>query len=128
MTVTLRQIIEAQNAMQSLVVQQLPVKQAYHLARLIRMCEPEVKQFNEQRNALIKEHGKERLATEGERPMHGDTVHEVSPDQLPIFRAKLQELLETEISLDRPKIVLNGTLQITAAELMALDPFVTVEE
>jgi len=127
-TVTLRQIMDAQTALQALTVQQLPVKQAYHLARLIRACEPEVRQFNEQRNALINTHGRERPATEAERPMHGETVIEVEPEQFVIFREKMAELLETEVTLDRPKIALNGSLQITARDVLTLEPFVTIDE
>lgn len=128
MTVTLRQIMEAQPALQSLVQQSLPVKQAYHLARLLKTLEPEVQAFQEQRNALIKKHGRERPASEAERPVHGETVVEVEAAQFTIFRERVNELLETEVTLDRPKIALNGSLQMTARDLLVLDPFITVEE
>ena len=127
-TVTLRALVEAQPALRALAEQSLPVKQAYHLARLIRALEPELAAFETQRRALFARHGRERAATDAERPAHGETVIEIAPAAIAAFRVELAELLETTIEVDRPRIALNGALQITGVHVLALEPFVTVGE
>ncbi len=123
--VTLRELLEAQPALQRLSNEKLPVKVAYNVARMMRVVQPEVEDFYKQRNALVKEYGVTRAATEAERSMHGDEVTEVPKDKLDTFREEIDGLAQEVVVLEREPLKITDSFPaITAADLLALGPLV----
>ena len=123
-TISLRELLEAQPALQRLSTEKLPVKVAYNVARMMRAVQPEIEDFYKQRNALVKECGVTRPATEAERPMHGDEVTEVPKDKLEEFRREIDELASEKITLEREPLKIEGLPEMTAADLIALGPLI----
>jgi hypothetical protein len=116
-----------------LTMLRLPAASAYHIARLARLVDVEVKAVQEQRNAAIKELGAPRPATEAERAAGTEPeVVEVTAANRALFNDRMIELaaVPTTIPANRVQLTfaaLNGCT-ITAADLLALDPFVEVVE
>jgi hypothetical protein len=87
MTLTFAQAIAAEQAFASLAKQPVAPKLAYRAAKWLRLLAPETKQFEEQRQALARQHG----ATD-DQP--------VPNDQIAAFVAELNELAVVEVTID----------------------------
>jgi len=116
-----------------LTMLRLPAAGAYHVARLARLVDAEVKAVQEQRNAVIKELGAARPATEAERAAGLDAeVIEVLGEHRAEFNQRMIELAAVPTTLNANRVqltfaALNGCT-ITAADLLALEPFIEVVE
>lgn len=120
MQITLAQLMDAQPALERLAAERLPVKAAYRVAKVLRLVRPEVQQFVDQRNALIRELGAERTTPTG------DVAIEVTDANRAAFVAKVTELAAIEVRIDIEPIDV-GTLdgvQVAAVDLIALDRFI----
>jgi hypothetical protein len=117
--ITIAHLMDAQPALERLASTPLPVKTAFQVAKLLRLARPEIQQFTEHRDALIRELGAERR--------HGaETLIEVTPANREAFIAKVQELaaLEVTLPIDPVEIAaLDGT-SVSATDLLALDRFI----
>jgi hypothetical protein len=119
-TITLGQLMEAQPALERLAGERLPVKTAYRVARVLRLVRPEIGQFVEHRNDLVRELGVER------RTATGEMITEVTEGNRPAFFAKVAELASCEVRLEIEPIeiaALDG-VNVTAADCVALDWFI----
>jgi hypothetical protein len=119
-TTTLAQLMEAQPALERLAAERLPVKAAYRVAKVLRLARPEIEQFIEQRNTMIRELGAER------RQANGETTVEVTPANRDVFVAKVTELASLEVTLEIDPLevgALDGAA-LTATDLLALDRFI----
>jgi hypothetical protein len=124
-TMTLRAVLEAQPALDRLAGEKLPVRLAYHVAKLVKLVRVEVEDFNAQRFKLVKEYGVTRPATEAERPVHGPEVIEVPPEKIAAFQQELATLVDEPVTFDRAPLSITDTFpNITAADLVALGPLV----
>ena len=124
-TTTLGALVQAEEALGRLAAQRLPIKAAYQLSKLLRLVPAETKHFHEQKNAFVKELGKERDCTPLERQRHGPTITEVTPENRAAFFAKIEELSTLAVALDAQTVPLADIEDITisAADLIALEPF-----
>jgi hypothetical protein len=126
---TLGALIEAQPALERLAAARLSVKTAYHIAKLIRLATPELQQFQTQRNALVQTFGAERPATAAERAANQGqpTTLEVTPENRPAFFAQVAELVSIPTTLAWTPLAIEALdgVEITAADLLALGPFLT---
>ena len=128
---TLGQLLAAEPALARLADLRIPVKPAYHLAKLLKLVRVEIQQFHEQRHAVVRELGVEREPTGAERAQHGPgAVMEVAPGNLPEFRRRLDELSAIEVTLPWTPIDIAslGAVDISAGDLDALGPLVTMNE
>lgn len=119
-TLSLGSLFDAQPALDRLAAERLPVKTAYRVAKVLRLVKPEIQQFVDQRNALIRELGAERTLPTGE------TTIEVTDANRDAFVAKITELASLEIRLDIEPVDV-GTLdgvQVSATDLLALERFI----
>jgi len=126
MVLTLRELLDAQTALQRLASEKLPVKLAYNIARLLKEIQPELDEFYKQRAALVEKHGQRRKATELERPQHGPEVVEVLSENLPAFRRDVDELINVEVTINREPLSMDGLPDITPADLLVLEPLFEV--
>lgn len=125
-TLSLGALVNAEPALSRLGTQRLPAKTAYQVAKLIRKVADDTKHFQGQRNALIKELGADRPATDAEKATgSGETVTEVTVENRPAFFARLQELADVSVDLDATPVDLATLGEISPADLIALGPLVT---
>jgi len=114
MKVTLGQVLEAQAALGRLSQERLPIKTAYWITKLVRLCTEEVKTFMEARSTAITECD----------VANGDTIDVRRPGYA-AFKAKMDDLVAVEIDLawtplEYAKL---ADVSIAAADLLALEPF-----
>jgi len=127
-TTTLAHLVSAEVALAKLGARPLPPKAAYHVAKLARLAGQEIEIFREKRNALIKELGNERDATDAEKAQgYVGQVMQVKPEHEKAFHARVRELGEIEVTLPWAPIdlVMLGDQPITAGDLLALGPLLT---
>lgn len=119
---TLKDLVEAESALASLMQLRLPPKSAYHLAKLGRLVNQETEHFRKQREALIKEYGEERDATPQEQQTGQSKVMQVKPDNVEKFLERIKELGAVEVTIDWNPVkmdMLEGQT-VRGAELMQL--------
>lgn len=123
---TLGHLMTAMPALERLAESRLPVQTAYTLAKLCRLVQIETEYFQTQRANLFKEYGVERPSTDAEKATCGASVFEVQPDNIDVFRVKLNELLALPVSIDWTPISVTalGSLEMSAADFIALGAFV----
>lgn len=122
---TLRELLDAQPALTRLAAERLPVKLAYHVARMLKAVQPDIDEFIAQRNKLVQQHGASRPALSAqERETHGAEVIEVTAENLEAYRQDIDALTRVEITIEREPLRLTDVERITAADLLALGALV----
>jgi hypothetical protein len=113
---TLGELVTAEPALNRLLEAKLPVKVAYHVAKVARLMKQETAYFNKEREALIRELGEETM-------IDGQQAIQVSPAKTAEFSRRLTEIASIEVSLDVRPIALNDvTVEISGADVLALGP------
>lgn len=109
----------------------LSAKQAYHIAKLVRLIEVEERIFVEKRDALIKKFGAEREATEKELSSGAaPTVWSVLPANMDDFRREVADLATLPVAIEWKPITLSmlGDSKVSGGELAALGPFLVEDD
>lgn len=104
-------IINSLQPIEKLVQLKMNVQDAFDLLRFVKSLDPEIKSFNELREAKIKELWEEK-----------EGVTRVKPENEPEFYKYLDELAQKEIDIQPPKIKkeeLKGDIEVST--LSALD-------
>jgi hypothetical protein len=114
--VTLGELVQAEEALQRLAEVKLPAKQAYHVAKLVRLIKAETQHYHAQREEAIRELG--------DATADGSEIR-VPPDKMPEFMKRLNELFTVETRIDWTPLSVADLPEITAADLLRLGPFVT---
>jgi hypothetical protein len=114
---TLRQIWNAQAAINKLASADMPVKSAYWVHKLLKRLMAELEEINTQRESLVKKLGVEQA----------DRTFAVQQDKLGEFLTEFNALLDTEIKLDVRAIAFESVenVQLTPAEFGSLEAFLT---
>ena len=91
MKVKLSEVVGSVEALKNILALKLPIKVSYRISKLVsNQVEGELKEYNEQRNKLVKEFG-----TENE-----DGSTSVKEDRLKEFSEELQKLLDVDVKFD----------------------------
>jgi len=123
---TLGVLVAAEPALARLAAEKLPIKVAYHIAKLAKLVIAETELFKQQRDALVKRLGTVRAATEAERAVHGSEVWEVQPPHQREFVDQLTELLKSPSMVAWVPLEFEELKDVVlpAADLLALGPLV----
>lgn len=101
-------------------IAQLPLhpKAAFHLMRVLRKVGEEVTNFESARVAALKKFGREYEE-------NGQLMFEVPREKVGDFTAAMNELAATEVEFTLDKIALAdlGDVNLSAQEILALEPF-----
>lgn len=121
---TLGDLVAAEEALSRVAALKLPVKSAYHVAKLVRLVREETRVFHEQRDAFIRELGEASVAN-----AHGEQTITVKPANWPEFQKRIRELAAIAVTIAWGPLTLDmfGEESIAAADLLALGPLVTLE-
>jgi hypothetical protein len=129
-TTTLAHLVNAEPALARVAQLKLPVKVAYHLAKLVHLVQSETRLFYAQRTTFIKKLGVERDPTEDEAKRNGgQKITEVTADNLPEFLRRLDELGQVSVTLPWGPLDLEAVadLDIPASDLIELGPLVGLD-
>lgn len=124
-TVTLGDLIEAESALDRLLLERLSAQVAYRVARLARLVKVETKFFHERREALIRQFGVEVPPTEAEKAQGATSMIRVTPQFAEEFGAKLREVAEVSVTIAATPIALADltAATMTGADVLRLGPF-----
>jgi len=113
---TLGILHEAVPAITALMLEKLPIKQAYHTSKLAKKIQHELETYVEQRDVLLKEYGTEDEKNPG--------TYSILPKDQVEWGKKMKELSElpVEIELDPIKLV-----EVEAANLTSQHAFYMME-
>lgn len=102
-------------------------KVRYHVLKLARLVDAEIKAFREAQNAVVKDYGYEREPTGVERAQLGpDKVWEVKPENIKQWRAEIKTLLAREVTIEWGPLteeMLDPYPEATASDVFLLGPF-----
>lgn len=114
MNVTMKEIVDAREALVFLSQQKLSIKLSYTISKLLRKINVELEALSKARQEVIS-----RLAPEGTA---------ITPEINQAIGADLDEVLSETVSIDLNKIDLSGiSVEITPRDVMALEPFCLFE-
>ena len=110
-SVTLREIVEARDALMTLSQQKMNIKMSYNIGKMLRKINIELDELNKKRQAIISENLKE-----------GDTM---TPEINQVIMSKLNIELEKEVEIAVHKVDLSNmnNIELSPRDVMALDPF-----
>lgn len=119
-TLTLGELADANTGLLGVLALELPSKTAYHVAKLARLANPDIREYFEQHKALVVKMGIEQKSSD-----EGDAAtYKVAKDKLPEFNRQLNELRATPVTLAYGPItmtMLDG-FNIAGAHLVSLGP------
>lgn len=111
---TYKKIIEAKDALIKISNQDLSVKSAVRLARMIKSIDKELELFREQHIKISEKYGKE---VDGE----SFKIEECNVEE---FNKSVKELLDTETENDYTPIDIDTDVKLTATEVIQLEDFI----
>ena len=114
MEITLRELVESEQALANLAQSRQPVKTAYRISRLLRLAEPELKAFYEARRTLL-----ERFGTAQENGQY-----RIEPGKIAAFEKELSALLDEKITFEVAPVSIEDLQgEISASDLVAMEWF-----
>lgn len=114
MNVTLRQIVDARDALMSLSTQKLPIKTAYNVSKIIRKANADLEVLTQVRQDVIS-----RYMPEGT---------EMTPEINQSIMTELNDALNVEVEIPVNKVDLsNVNIEITVRDVSLLEPFCIFE-
>ena len=110
-SVTLKDIVEAREALITLSQQKMNIKTSYNIGKMLRKINIELDELNKKRQSIISENLKE-----------GDTM---TPEINQAIMSKLNIELTKEVEIPVHKVDLSNmnNIELTPRDVMALDPF-----
>lgn len=115
-SVTLGDLVQAEEALKRLIEVKLPAKTAYHVAKLMRLVLAETQHFHSQREEAIRELGKPN-------PENPSEIR-VGPECMTDFAGRINELYAVETRIDWTPISVDDLPEMTASDLLRLGPLV----
>jgi hypothetical protein len=123
---TVGQLIAMDQALDRIGHERLPIKIAYAVTKVQRQIKTETAQAKTTQNGWIRELGVERTVTPDEQAKGVAKTLEVTPEHMPEFLRRLNELYAVPVSLDvtpLPLAQVDG-LVISPADLTVLTPLI----
>ena len=113
----LKELVNLKPSLEKLIVQDLPIKIAYKLSKLVKRLNEEYVIYSKNKNNLFEKYGtkeKEKIT--------------VKPENMKQFKKDLEELLEIEVKMNIDKIKLSdlNTIKISTIDMTNLD--ILIEE
>jgi len=120
MKITISEILNAKPVIEELVEQDISIKTAYRLSRIIKELNNELQTFEEQRQKLVHKHGKQV-----EDAPTGNVV--VPEENMEVFQKDLSELLTATLNLNCEPMRVEefGDIKIKTSRLLLMDSFLT---
>lgn len=117
MTTTLGAIVQAMPVLNKLAAQELPVRESYKLAKLVRKLSVESEIYDRERLKLCEKYGSKNEA---------ENRYELKDEDG--FNNAYSELIAQELDLDDEPVKLSENIKLTAAEIISAEDFIKFEE
>jgi len=115
--IKLGELLNSREPMAKLLGKELPVKTAYKLSKLVKEVNNEFKNFEEQRQNLVKKHGKED---------ENSKSFTVPKEKVEEFQNEINDLLKVEVEINQNPISVNdlASIQASPVDLAAMEKFI----
>ena len=126
--IKMNDLLGCTDVLQKLAAKELKARLALQIARLLKEAERELANFNEVRMNLIKKYGEKDENGELITDENGNCkIEQVGLDT---FSKELNDLVTMEVEINANKIKLDDIdgLDFTPTEMVALEPFIDLEE
>lgn len=121
---TLKDIVDAQQALIKLTHLNLPIKAAYKISRIIKVLEPELQHYYTTLNMILIKYGA-KTDNKG-KIIFVDGQPDMAVDQKILYEKELNELLDVTLELTVSPISLEeiNTIQMCPVDLLLLEKFI----
>lgn len=123
--VTLRDVLEGQEALQKLSNQQLPGRTAFRIGRLLKKLEDVLTSYNEVRTSLLEKYAKHKEDGSFEVNDKNEYIFE----DVNVFIEEMNKLIMEEVEVEADPIDFKSIedVSFTPVEITLLEPFVKFE-
>jgi hypothetical protein len=114
MRVTLKQIYFGYQTLSKIITQELPIKIAFKMSKIIKVLSDEYALIEKQRNQLVAKHGEQQESGEVK----------VKKENTEIFLSEFEDLLTETVELNIEKIKINNfpeTFKINVQDITLID-------
>jgi len=124
--VTLRDVLEGQEALQKLSNQQLPGRTAFRIGRLLKKLEDVLTSYNEVRTSLLEKYAKHKEDGSFEVNDKNEYIFE----DVNVFIEEMNKLIMEEVEVEADPIDFKSIedVSFTPVEITLLEPFVKFED
>ena len=124
--VTLRDVLEGQEALQKLSNQQLPGRTAFRIGRLLKKLEDVLTSYNEVRTSLLDKYAKHKEDGSFEVNDKNEYIFE----NVNVFIEEMNKLIMEEVEVEADPIDFKSIedVSFTPVEITLLEPFVKFED
>ena len=118
MKTTIKKILNAKDTLLRISNEQLPIKQSYGIAKIIRAVDPELEFYQKENEKLFKKYG--NLTEDG-------TKYIIATENTETFQKAYDELLNQTVGLDITPVPLTD-VTLSAQEVLHLEGFIEVSD
>jgi hypothetical protein len=124
--VTLRDVLEGQEALQKLSNQQLPGRTAFRIGRLLKKLEDVLTSYNEVRTSLLEKYAKHKEDGSFEVNDKNEYIFE----DVNVFIEEMNKLIMEEVEVEADPIDFKSieNVSFTPVEITLLEPFIKFED
>lgn len=124
--VTLRDVLEGQEALQKLSNQQLPGRTAFRIGRLLKKLEDILTSYNEVRTSLLEKYAKHKE----DGSLEVNDKNEYIFENVNVFIEEMNKLIMEEVEVEADPIDFKSIedISFTPVEITLLEPFVKFED
>lgn len=124
--VTLRDVLEGQEALQKLSNQQLPGRTAFRIGRLLKKLEDVLTSYNEVRTSLLEKYAKHKEDGSFEVNDKNEYIFE----DVNVFIEEMNKLIMEEVEVEADPIDFKSieNVSFTPVEVTLLEPFIKFED
>lgn len=120
MKIKFSKLVEATEAFRKLSAQDLEIKKAVEVSRLIKKLEKEYEVFKGNYTKILQKYGKLKDEEAREYEFVGDNREK--------FTHEVEELMNIECTIDSEPIEINDDIRLSAAQVIALEDFIRFKE
>lgn len=126
--VKISDLLNATDTLQLLSKKSLKARLAFSVAKLLKGAEQEIQSFNETRMNIIRKYGEKDENGELKTDESGNCKIEES--SINEFSKELNDLIDTEVEISASKMRMEDleNLEFTPSEMVALEPFMEMDE
>ena len=113
MKIKVLELVNMKPSLQKLIAQDLPIKTAFKISKIIKVLDPEYAIFEENKTKIFKKYGEEQI----------DRTIRIKPENMEVFTTEFNELLgiELEVNVEQIPVVELETIKLSVIDLNSLD-------
>ena len=126
--VSLKDVLEGQEALQKLSNESLPARVAFRIGRLLKKLEEVLASYNDVRGKLLEKYARKK--EDGQFDLNEKNEYQFDEGQMNVFVEEMNKLIGEEVDVEADAIDFSTieNLNFTPAQITMLEPFLKIEE